>query len=69
MNLSEKSPEILLYHLPLHNLPSTFQKKGIPLAYIHTYHPEGVKSYEVLNQQRTQNIGASIAGINGSNKK
>ena len=72
MSLNEKSPEILLYHIPLHNLPSTFQKKCVPLAYIPTYHstlPEGVKSYEVLNQQRTQNIDASVAGMNGSNEK
>ena len=72
MTLNEKSPEILLYHIPLHNLPSTFQKKGVPLAYIPTYHstlPEGVKSYEVLKQQRTQNIDASVAGMNGSNEK
>ena len=70
--LNEKSPELLLYHLPLLNLPSAFQKKGVPPAYIHTYHstlPEEVKSYEVLNQQRTQNIGASVAGMNGSNEK
>ena len=72
MNLNEKPPECSSLPPPLSQSPFDFSEESHTshLNWIHSHHyalTEGVKSYKVPKQWRTQNIGVIVAEVNDFN--